>query len=515
MADVSGRPTDHTSGDPEPSSRGDASALPAGSGYGPEESADGRRPIDLLVVRVFLAALSALLAGYMFMGRGFAHVGVAPIYVGEVVLFLGVICTAIAVIRLRLRLPRSRIVWLLLAFMVLGVIRTVPYLGEYGVDALRDAVLWGYAAFALMIFVLVDRPVLLGALRLYGWVVPIFALWLPIAWNIFQLEYASFDPSKLGSFTPLVFFKSGDMAIHATGSIAFLVLGLAAFTTTRGFVGRTIVALPLVWAMFLAATFSRGALLSCMAGLAAAALLGRRTRNWIPLLLATALLPVVLASPGLISGLGQPQPSPTPIASGSPLPSGASPSPGAPSPSPTPLATPQGRTQDINQLVDNFTSVFGESSSGGLEGTKAFRLSWWKAIIDYTVFGPYFWTGKGFGINLADADGFQPTADHSLRAPHNSHISVLARMGVPSFVLWILIQGAFGIALLRSALAHRRADDGRIAALGGLVLVYWAAMMVDTSFDPYLEGPQGGIWFWVLFGLGLVVIRLTPRRGAT
>jgi len=42
-------------------------------------------------------------------------------------------------------------------------------------------------------------------------------------------------------------------------------------------------------------------------------------------------------------------------------------------------------------------------------------------------------------------------------------------------------------------------------------LVYWTAMMVDTSFDPYLGGPQDGIWFWTLFGLGLVVIRLAPR----
>ena len=31
-------------------------------------------------------------------------------------------------------------------------------------------------------------------------------------------------------------------------------------------------------------------------------------------------------------------------------------------------------------------------------------------IIDYTVFGDYFWTGKGFGISLADDDGFQGTA---------------------------------------------------------------------------------------------------------
>ena len=41
--------------------------------------------------------------------------------------------------------------------------------------------------------------------------------------------------------------------------------------------------------------------------------------------------------------------------------------------------------------------------------------------------------------------------------------------------------------------------------------MYWVTMMVDTSFDPYLEGPQGGIWFWSILGLGLVVMRLGDR----
>ncbi|MEO7295119.1 MAG: O-antigen ligase domain-containing protein, partial [Candidatus Limnocylindria bacterium] len=106
-----------------------------------------------MTVRVFLVALAGLLAGYMFLGRGFAHIGVRPIFVGEVVLVVGLIATAYAMVRLRLRPAPSRIVWLLLGFMLLGLARTVPYLGTYGVDALRDAVLWGYAVFDLMIYV--------------------------------------------------------------------------------------------------------------------------------------------------------------------------------------------------------------------------------------------------------------------------------------------------------------------------------------------------------------------------
>jgi hypothetical protein len=102
-----------------------------------------RTPGDLLPVRVFIGALIVLLAGYMFMGRGFAHIGVGFIYVGEVVLAIGLVATAYAVLRLGLRPFRSVIVGLLVVFMLVGLVRTIPYIGVYGADALRDAVLWG------------------------------------------------------------------------------------------------------------------------------------------------------------------------------------------------------------------------------------------------------------------------------------------------------------------------------------------------------------------------------------
>jgi hypothetical protein len=172
---------------------------------------------------------------------------------------------------------------------------------------------------------------------------------------------------------------------------------------------------------------------------------------------------------------------------------------------------PEGRPATIEQIVENVTSIFTNVSDEGLEGTERFRLRWWTAIVRYTVFGEYFWTGKGFGVNLADADGFQTNPDGSLRAPHNSHLTVLARMGVPGFVLWTVLHGALAIGLARSVITNRRLGHTELAAAGAWILAYWVAMMVNTSFDPYLEGPQGGIWFWSLVGLAMVVMRLTPK----
>ena len=668
-------------------------------------SQEGPRPSNLLSVRIFLIALAGLLAGYMFMGRGFAHVGVPPLYVGEVVLFIGLIATAYAFVRLKLRLHLSPIVWLLLAFMVWGLARTAPYLGQYGTDALRDAVLWGYATFALIIYVLADRRLVLRAMRAYGGVVPIFAVWLPISFNLFLVLGASIDPNELGSNIPLIFFKSGDMSVHVVGSIAFLILGLEVTRNARSLLWRAAIAVPLLWTAFIAGATNRGGLVAVIIGLTAVGVLAyllRRSRNWVPVLGAVAVLAVILTAPGMLSSFtagpiaspsdtprttpspnnspqeslsATPRPaasagaaqSPTPASPGASVPTGTS-APGAASSSlapnsgfelggltpgqidgwssaegtynivagdaheganfasvqatdeprsamltseifpfragddisvsvwikalsgsptveiyvhwydqsgahirsthvgslatdgdtswqeakgfltapagttaaqillweatgdgasvgidevvveagdfavPAPSQPPtEGRPATIDQIIENVVSVFASSTDEGLEGTRRFRLRWWGAIIGYTVFGDYFWTGKGFGVNLADDDGFQPNADGSLRAPHNSHITVLARMGVPGFILWALLQAAFGIGLMRSVLAHRRVGDVRIAAVGGWLIAYWIAMMVNTSFDPYIEGPQGGIWFWAILGLGMVVMRLAPR----
>jgi hypothetical protein len=32
---------------------------------------------------------------------------------------------------------------------------------------------------------------------------------------------------------------------------------------------------------------------------------------------------------------------------------------------------------------------------------------------------------------------------------------------------------------------------------------FGVALLVNASFDVYLEGPMGGIWFWCIYGLGL------------
>lgn len=460
-------------------------------------------------MRIFVALLVLLLVGYMAMGRGFAHIGAGPIYVGEVVLAIGLLVTAYALIRLGLRPLRSVTVGLLLLFMIWGAARTIPYVTTYGIDAFRDAVLWGYAVFALMLYLLADRAWIRGALRAYGLIVPLFALWLPIAYLIWLEVSKDVTTDRPAAIIPLVYYKAGDMAAHSVGSIGFLVLLSGAWAQWRTFAWRYALSQSFVWTMFISGTGSRGALIAALSGIGLLLVATKRFRNWLPVALATVVLTLALTVGPLLTSAIQATianivtPS-TAIQPGSTV---------EPGESPPARWFDANRPATLDTLVSNFTSTLTDSGDENQVGTKRFRIEWWTAIVNYTVFGPYLMTGKGFGVNLADADGFQPTLDHSLRAPHNSTMTVLARMGVPGFLLWVALLAAWAFGVLRAFVRSRRAGDRWLAAVSAWLFVYWFAMMLVTSFDPYIEGPQGGIWFWTVFGLGLVATRLAPEPG--
>jgi O-antigen ligase len=169
------------------------------------------------------------------------------------------------------------------------------------------------------------------------------------------------------------------------------------------------------------------------------------------------------------------------------------------------------------------TSIVGTSDAGDLHDTKRWRLEWWGVIMDYTVFGEHFWMGKGFGINLADDDGFQCNEDGSVRSPHNAHMTFLARTGVPGLLIWGLVLLSWAAGITRAYIQSRAARDLRWSGLFLILGTYWLACLINASFDVFLEGPMGGIWFWTIYGVGLAAMRIyrewpgvlaPPQRGS-
>jgi hypothetical protein len=424
--------------------------------------------------RLYLAVLAGLLGGYLLCGRGFAYLQVGPVFIGEIVLALGILVLA-------LRPPRAApvpagaavLLGLLGLFMLWSLAATAPHLSSDGAVALRDAALWGYATFALLVVTFLDRRQLLE--RASAWfraVIPAYLLWVVLT-DLLLPSLSGRLPLLGGGRVPLIELKPGDVGAHLAGIGAFMMLGLHR-PAGAGAPGRhRLWPEPLVWVLWsidfaLVAARNRGGGLAILAALAAVAL---ATRAWPlakPASAAIVLLLIVTLFNLRVGPAGN-------------------------------------REVSVSQLRANFSSIVDDTGQAELAGSRRWRLAWWRRIVDYTVHGPYFWAGKGYGVNLADDDGFQVTRDHSLRSPHNVNLTLLARSGVPGLVLWLVLQLAFAGRLLVVGRRARRSGDWWLAGVCAWVLAYWVAMQCNAAFDVYLEGPQGGIWFWSLFGVGLAV----------
>jgi hypothetical protein len=290
-------------------------------------------------------------------------------------------------------------------------------------------------------------------------------VWIPFALAIALLAPGAI-PAIPGSDVHLLEFKSGDVAVHLVGAAAFIFLGIYSVR------GPTIAEAALwpAWLLGIAMTaaISRAALLAAAVG-AAAALVLKPSQRAIPFFAIALFLGAsfVMADPTIDLG--------------------------------------RHRRISVEQITSNFESVISDRGRPDLEGTESWRQRWWGDIVDYTINGPHFWAGKGFGINLADDDGFQ-TPDQALRSPHNAHMTILARTGVPGLAIWALLQAGFAFAMLRAFFSALARGDAFWVRVNGWLFVYWLAMMIVMTFDVYLEGPQGGIWFWSVFGLGLAAL---------
>ena len=415
----------------------------------------------------YLRVLWVVLACYAVAGKGFAYIGYPPVFIGELLLLAGLLVwIETRVAGLNAAVPAQLFV---IAFMLWGAVRTVPGIGEYGVDALRDAVVWGYALFALIVAgLLTARPQRLAELdRAFFKFVKFFIAITPFAF-VFGMWGFKYMPEWPGSNVPVFGpYKTGDAMMHLTGCFAYLSVCLPSMALLRpwmlGAMGLSIVA-----------NFNgRAGLVAFACGAVVVALL--RPFNKL------AVGVFAMAAVGLaffwITDLRIELP-------------------------------PSGRYLSFEQFAENVSSITGDTQRDELDGSKRWRLAWWNTIFDYTFNGPYFWTGKGFGINLANSDGFQVHADNSLRSPHNGHLTILARAGVPGFALWCAAQLAWAVMILNAFARAARAKQRRWAGMFVFLMAYWAAFMANISFDVFLEGPVGGIWFWTLFGVGVAAVRI-------
>jgi len=414
------------------------------------------------LVSTYMKLLGSVVLGYIFLDKGFAYLGFPPLFIGEIVLVLGLGLLVIGAFNLVF--IRSPIFLALFLFFGWCLLTAVPSLMRNPMDALRDSAMWYYSLYALIVAgVLLRLRAIERPLKAYGRIVPYFLIWAPAGY-LLASKYSGVLPTMPFSQIPVLLLKPGDMQVHVAGAAVFVALGLHRWLPPRN--PRAMMMLDIVcWggvaaSLFLIGTQNRGGMLAIFLALGLSMIF--RPNNRLKRFIVPAA--VIIVALLLID----------------------------------PTFSPRGgREVSPRQFVENVTSIF--DSEAGLQNTVNWRLKWWTKIVDYTLGGQYFWTGKGYAVNLAVADGFY-TGDPN-RHPHNAHLNFLARSGVPGVIAWLVLQGTICIVLLRCI---KRAESLRLRGQANLfiwLLCYWLAFQVNMSFDVYLEGPQGGIPFWSLVGL--------------
>ena len=409
-----------------------------------------------MLIRVYRQLFVVVFALYVYFNRGIAYT-----YLAEMVWFLGLLLMARN--WKAYLFPWDRKVALLVFFLLVSFLYMIIGAMRYPIlEVIRDGFMFNYMLFVFIIPLFKDNMDAFkkSLFNIYKWLPFVVLAGILVKTKLLDNTV----PSFFGGI-PILEYKNGDLAVQLLITALLLITGRIQYSLRFQFLNAMVV----FYLFFLVATFNRGGMLAFVMGLLVFLYFARgkflqvniRTYLSIAALLLCVALPLYM-----LTNIKDPV---------------------------------QGRNTGIEQLQKNVTSIFVKDDNTPLSGNIIWRLAWWGKILDYTLAGPYFLTGKGLGPNLAVSDGI-PMEDNNLRSPHSFHLNVLARFGVPIAMAWL----AFLFFLFRE---FRKKD------LDGEQLMYLSillAFVINASFDVALEGPMSAFPCWTFFGI-LFFTQLNPK----
>lgn len=343
---------------------------------------------------------------------------------------------------------------LLLLFFLVGGIYFTAGLGSFTIiTLLRDASVLFYIGFFLLLFLFHSswKIFLSKLITLYAWY-PV------IAFISYQLsahveEYREFI---LFGDTPFALVKFGDMAVHLLVTSLLIAAGLIRYRFSLLIINLFLI----LYLILVIASYTRGGLLAYALPLIIYLYQSRHkfsewfTKSRVLIMGFVVALSVVLY---LNSGGDE---------------------------------NFQGRALGIEQVSKNVLSLFSEQEDGALTDNKLWRLAWWYKIVTDAFELKKGLIGVGVGPNLTLL-GDIGTDDEQLRSPHSIHLTILARFGIPLFLLW----------LYWVYLQFRRIKSKEESGFSKIILFILLGFIINASFDVYLEGPMGAFPFWTWVGI--------------
>jgi hypothetical protein len=390
---------------------------------------------------------------YLFFNKGMSYS-----FLAEGTLLIGVLLA----IRERNKIQivwdiRLKLLALLLLLNIGWVVRGITQFPAF--DVIRDSFIFNYSLLLLIPFLLQENGTIFfqRIIRLYAWF-PLVAT-LTFLLIVFIPELSEW---RVFGKIPFLEYKKGDLAVQLLISTLLILSGRIQLNPRLQLITFGLI----TYLFFVVATFNRGGMVAFIGSVSLFIFWNRKSvflQQFKPYLRVAPL--VLLVTLFLYTA--------------------------------TRMSDPiQGRSIGLDQLKQNVVSIVSKDVEGSLSDNIVWRLAWWGKIIDYTFAGPYFLTGKGLGINLAASDEIpmdEETDRTPLRAPHSFHLNILARYGVPVFILWLV----FIFYLVRGLIFKNRSVDNSLVAC---ILI---AALINASFDVALEGPMAAFPFWIWVGLSL------------
>jgi len=158
-----------------------------------------------------------------------------------------------------------------------------------------------------------------------------------------------------------------------------------------------------------------------------------------------------------------------------------------------------------------FLSAIGKGSQHGAVAGYYQRLAWWQNIWQrLTISIDSFLFGLGYGTDLNVGQGFINIAGVSAREPHNSYISMVARIGFFGFVLYL----NFIISLIRSWLVNLKTAVKNNQIYLKKLLIFFGAMFLfcfilaigeDAFEKTYITIPFYFFWGFILKYAGIIL----------
>jgi O-antigen ligase len=405
------------------------------------------------------------LSGYTLLNYGFenlaVHIGGIPIIFSYLLMYGSILLAVLSLRQSALRTLREPIVFCLLALLLLTLFHLVVDIPSYGLWALRDAsmVLDGVSLF-LGLFWAMRRN---STIPLLKWLMAIFLLNLAYGLSFpWSERIQELSPSS-GVFlrVPVLGFYHATYIWLLAGLLFCLFLSIYVVSWPRWI----IICLSLAQLFGLAIHQARSMYVALGVTLVVLLVLRETAKGTkLLLVLSSAILGLFLLTS--VAGVEM-----------------------------------SGRIGPVNLdfFKQHLRSISGAEDTPGssVEG----RVDWADQALQRFHSSPWF--GVGFGLPLINWTQEDGTA---VRQPHNSSLSILARLGAIGFAVWI----AFHLCLLKTfvyALRHRHCWSELMSDLILWLFILYLTFMIVIHVEPGLEFPTGAVPFYFFVGLSVGLVR--------